>query len=232
MAPSRVRFGADGPRWAIESPHGSRILHVSTDNFTVVHCRSNTDAEYIADELVGEAAAVSRRTHVRWLGLECVWKGRGQPALAVALCTPFTAAVLSLHEVGRVMPGAWATLLGATNFHKACGSISQWRRALEDVHAPVYRLFDIARLAELHGLVRGSSWALSDVLVRLKNTTVPMERHLRALYWSCGLSDEQGNLLALHAYGALRVAEEVQLPMDVRAAAIRLHRDEGPEWDQ
>lgn len=217
MARAKVRFGADGPRWSNVYPSGADELHLPSDGFKVVHCESLAEARAAADALGADMDGTNRRTYVRWLGVDCVWTGRGRPAQAVALASTHMAAVLPLWAVGGVVPEEWRAFLRSADLNKVTAGTGALRCALRAAGAPAFRCFDVGRLAAADGVVTGVSWSTSDIHLRIQGTVVPLHRHLRSLSWAGELSDEQAGLLALHARGALRIVEKLELPMTAQA---------------
>lgn len=64
------------------------------------------------------------------MGFEAVWVGHEQPAQAIALSTPYTAALISQEVTGggRSITTKWVNMLVDTSQLIACGSGSPMRR--------------------------------------------------------------------------------------------------------
>lgn len=199
-------------------PAGADELHLPSDGFEMMHCESLPEARAAAEALGADMDGTNRRTYVRWVGVDCVWTGRGRPAQAVALATTHMAAVLPLWAVDGVVPEEWRRLLRSPELNKVTAGTCGLRRALIAAGAPAFRCFDVGHLAAAHDVVTGVCWSTSDILLRIQGTVVPLHRHLRSLSWAGELTDEQAGLLALHAHGAVRIVEELELPLDPQVA--------------
>lgn len=58
--------------------------------------------------------------------------------------------------------------------------------------------------------VKGCRHSLTDVLLQVDRTVLPASRSLRKMIWAGDLNSDQVQLMAVHAYGALRVVEELE----------------------
>lgn len=191
-------------------PDNARALRLTTTDFTMTHCRTVEQAKAAVAAIVSEATDSSRRTWTRWVGFEGVWTSRGR-VHAVATSSGFSAAVLPLCYFSGVLPAEWSDLLQSRSIVKACGSDIPLANSVSAVGAHLDHTHDIADLA-LETATAPPPSNLSDILFNVQMTIVPEELALRQLCWRGPLSDTQAGLLALHAYGAFRVAEELSAP--------------------
>lgn len=74
----------------------------------------------------------------------------------------------------------------------------------------MFGALDVGEGMHGNGISRTLRLFVSDALYQLQQTVPPMECGTRMQDGGGDISEQQLHLLALHAYGALRVVEEVQ----------------------
>lgn len=191
-------------------PDNARALCLPSTDFTMAHCRTVEQAKAAVAAIVSEATDSSRRTWTRWVGFESVWTSRVR-VHAVAIFSGFSAAVLPLCYLSGVLPAEWSDLLQSRSIVKACGSDIPLANSVAAVGAHLKHTRDIADLA-LETAIASPLSNLSDFLFNVQMTIVPEELALCQMCWRGPLSDTQAGVLAMHAYGAFCVSEELSAP--------------------
>lgn len=130
----------------------------------------------------------------------------------MALSSQYTAAFIPLWVVRGDTVAMLQDFLDDQHVNTACASVAQVRRALGVAGLQLTRSDDTVNITT--GAIQNTALvSLSDILLHFNAEYVPMGRAARALPWIHELTPDQVKLIAVHAYGALLVAEELSCPI-------------------
>lgn len=210
MVRPRVHFGADGPRWANRTPGDDAVAIAFPEDaeaFLVVYCDTKVAAMGVLTMIENEVHLLRRPTLRPWLGLDCLWCGESGGAEVIAVASAYRAAVLPVClTAGEVLP-YMENLLLDEGIDKVCDSLAEVTRSLSAVGYELVRVWGIPNFS-LSVDRRGTRRSLSDVMLETIVQYVTIRRPTRALLWSGELSNEQVELIAIHAYGTLVLVVE------------------------
>lgn len=103
-------------------------------------------------------------------------------------------------------------MLSIPVMRKASANAPAVQTLLAGVMRQTLKVIDVRRLEMLRRRDIQTDQSTSDVLQHVLGMRLPEAQQVRHLSWGGGLTSAQVNLVALHAYGAVRIAEELERP--------------------
>lgn len=237
--PRLPRFGSDGAAGlAVPTapPADQPLLALPAEDtgYSVTLCSSEAAADTGAERVWRGAFDDERRTKRAWVGVDAVWMGGDGPALAVALASARSAAVLPLRVfAGGPIPSSWRRLLTDPQLQKISCRAFDVKSAIGRAGVRVRNLHDV--LASCGRKYRQVYTTLSAATTDLLNLALPHMMPLRHTDWEASkLFMWQARMLALYAFGVFRVAELVRAqyfpPGGYNDAEVETGGDEG--WEE